>query len=48
MLDFYEVKLSFDRYDEARLREKTNAFLRKHPEKCGMKIGLAGLSIKDM
>jgi AAA+ ATPase superfamily predicted ATPase len=48
VLDFYEVKLSFDRYDEARLREKTNAFLRKHPEKCGMKIGLAGLSIKDM
>jgi AAA+ ATPase superfamily predicted ATPase len=48
VLDFYEVKLSFDRYDEARLREKTNAFLRKHPEKCGMKIGFAGLSIKDM
>jgi AAA+ ATPase superfamily predicted ATPase len=48
VLDFYEVKLSFDRYDEARLREKTNAFLRKHPEKCGMNIGFAGLSIKDM
>ena len=48
VLDFYEVKLSGERYDEARLREKTIAFFKKHPEKCGMKIGLAGLSIKDM
>jgi hypothetical protein len=48
VLDFYEVKLSSERYDEQRLREKTIAFFKKHPDKRCMKIKLFGLSVEDM
>lgn len=48
VLDFYEVKLSSERYDEQRLREKTIAFFKKHPDKKSMKIKLVGLSVEDM
>lgn len=30
VLDFYEIKLSGERYDEARLREKTIAFFKNN------------------
>lgn len=48
VLDFYEVKVSGARYDEAHLREKAISFFRKHPDKSGMKVNYAGLSMEEM
>ena len=48
VLDFYEVKLSSERYDEQSLREKTIAFFKKHPDKRSMKTNVVGLSVEDM
>jgi AAA+ ATPase superfamily predicted ATPase len=48
VLDFYEVKLSSNRYDESLLQQKAVAFFTKHPDKSSMKINFAGLSLNDM
>lgn len=48
VLEFYEVKLSSNRYDESLLRENAMVFFKKHPDKRCMKINCAGLSLEDM
>ena len=47
-LDFYEVKLDAKRYNEAWLRCKVEAFLRKHPDKRRQDARIGLLSLEDM
>jgi hypothetical protein len=47
-LDFYEVKLDAKRYNEAWLRCKVEAFLRKHPDKRRQDARIGLLSLEDI
>jgi len=48
LIDFYEVKVDAQRYDQKQLVAKAEAFFEKHPEKRGLKQRLCVLSLKDM
>ena len=47
-VDFFEVKLDAKRYDEALLKGKVEAFLRKHPDKRRRDSRIGLLSVADM
>ena len=47
-VDFFEVKLDAKRYDEALLKSKVEAFLRKHPDKRQRDSRIGLLSVADM
>ena len=47
-VDFFEVKLDTKRYDEALLKSKVEAFLRKHPDKRRRDSRIGLLSVADM
>lgn len=47
-IEFAEVKLNPDKYDEFALRQKVAAFLSVHPEFREFKLSLRGLSVSNM